>query len=46
MTMRKVGQIDGMIMKHFKEWYPGQYDGKLVSKIAKDYLKQQKRFYK
>ena len=29
----------GMIMKHFKEWYPGQYDGKLVSKIAKDYLK-------
>ena len=29
----------GSIMKHFKEWYPGQYDGKLVSKIAKDYLK-------
>lgn len=29
----------GTIMKHFKEWYPGQYDGKLVSKIAKDYLK-------
>ena len=29
----------GVIMKHFKEWYPGQYDGKLVSKIAKEYLK-------
>ena len=29
----------GTIMQHFKEWYPGQYDGKLVSKIAKDYLK-------
>lgn len=29
----------GSIMKHFKEWYPGQYDGKLVSKIAKEYLK-------
>lgn len=29
----------GMIMKHFKEWYPGQYDGKLVSKIAKEYLR-------
>lgn len=28
----------GMIMKHFKEWYPGQYDGKLVSKIAKKFL--------
>lgn len=28
----------GMIMKHFKEWYPGQYDGKLVSKIAKEVL--------
>lgn len=28
----------GMIMKHFKEWYPGQYDGKLVSKIAKEFL--------
>ena len=29
----------GSIMKHFKEWYPGQYDGKLVSKIAKEYLR-------
>lgn len=29
----------GTIMKHFKEWYPGQYDGKLVSKIAKEYLR-------
>ena len=29
----------GVVMKHFKEWYPGQYDGKLVSKIAKEYLK-------
>lgn len=28
----------GMIMKHFKEWYPGQYDGKLVFKIAKEEL--------
>lgn len=28
----------GMIMKHFKEWYPGQYDGKLVSQIAKEEL--------
>ena len=28
----------GIIMKHFKEWYPGQYDGKLVSKIAKEML--------
>ena len=28
----------GMIMKHFKEWYPGQYDGKLVSQIAKEIL--------
>ena len=29
----------GMIMKYFKERYPGQYDGKLVSKIAKEVLK-------
>ena len=28
----------GMIMKHFKEWFPGQYDGKLVSQIAKGYI--------
>ena len=28
----------GIIMKHFKEWYPGQYDGKLVSQIAKEVL--------
>lgn len=28
----------GTIMKHFKEWYPGQYDGKLVSKIAKEFI--------
>lgn len=28
----------GMIMKHFKEWYPGRYDGKLISKIAKEVL--------
>lgn len=30
----------GVIMKHFKEWYPGQYDGKLVSQIAKEMLCQ------
>ena len=29
----------GMIMKHFKENYPNQYDGKLVSQIAKEMLK-------
>ena len=28
----------GIVMKHFKEWYPGQYDGKLVSQIAKEML--------
>ena len=28
----------GMVMKHFKEWFPGQYDGKLVSQIAKEYI--------
>ena len=28
----------GMVMKHFKEWYPGQYDGKMVSQIAKQML--------
>lgn len=28
----------GMIMKHFKEWFPGQYDGKLVSQVAKEYI--------
>ena len=28
----------GMIMKHFKEWFPGQYDGKLVLQIAKEYI--------
>jgi uncharacterized protein YqeY len=28
----------GMIMKHFKDNYPGQYDGKLVSQIAKEML--------
>lgn len=28
----------GMIMKHFKEWFPGQYDGKLVSQLAKEYI--------
>ena len=27
-----------IVMKHFKEWYPGQYDGKLVSQIAKEML--------
>ena len=28
----------GMVMKHFKDNYPGQYDGKLVSQIAKEML--------
>ena len=28
----------GTIMKHFKEWYPGQYDGKMVNMIAKEYI--------
>lgn len=28
----------GMIMKHFKEWFPNQYDGKLVSQLAKEYI--------
>jgi uncharacterized protein YqeY len=28
----------GIIMKYFKEHYPGQYDGKLVSQIAKEML--------
>lgn len=28
----------GEIMKHFKSVYPGRYDGKLVSSIAKSYL--------
>lgn len=28
----------GMIMKHFKEWYPGQYDGKMVNMIAKEFI--------
>lgn len=29
----------GVIMKHFKDNYSGQYDGKLVSQIAKEILK-------
>ena len=28
----------GVIMKYFKDNYPGQYDGKLVSEIAKEML--------
>ena len=28
----------GVIMKHFKDYYPGQYDGKHVSQIAKEML--------
>lgn len=28
----------GVVMKHFKDNYPGQYDGKLVSQIAKEML--------
>lgn len=28
----------GMIMKHFKEWYPGEYDGKLVNQLAREML--------
>ena len=28
----------GVIMKYFKDNYPGQYDGKLVSQIAKETL--------
>lgn len=30
----------GVIMKYFKDNYPGQYDGKLVSQIAKEMLCQ------
>lgn len=29
----------GVVMKHFKDNYSGQYDGKLVSHIAKEILK-------
>lgn len=29
----------GLVMKYFKENYPNQYDGKLVSQIAKEMLK-------
>jgi uncharacterized protein YqeY len=29
----------GVIMKYFKEEYPNQYDGKVVSRIAKEMLK-------
>lgn len=29
----------GVVMKHFKDNYLGQYDGKLVSQIAKEILK-------
>lgn len=29
----------GVVMKHFKDNYSGQYDGKLVSQIAKEILK-------
>ena len=28
----------GMIMKYFKDTFPGMYDGKLVSKIAKEMI--------
>lgn len=28
----------GLVMQHFKTCYPGQYDGKLVSQIAKKML--------
>lgn len=28
----------GLVMKYFKDNYPGQYDGKLVSQIAKEML--------
>ncbi len=28
----------GVVMKYFKDNYPGQYDGKLVSQIAKEML--------
>ena len=28
----------GTVMQHFKTCYPGQYDGKLVSQIAKEML--------
>ena len=28
----------GIVMKHFKENYSGQYDGKMVSTVAKTYL--------
>lgn len=30
----------GAIMKLFKTRYPGKYDGKYVSQVAKDYLKE------
>lgn len=29
----------GVVMRHFKDNYSGQYDGKLVSQIAKEILK-------
>ena len=29
----------GLVMKYFKENYPNQYDGKLVSNVAKEMLK-------
>jgi uncharacterized protein YqeY len=28
----------GMVMKYFKDTFPGMYDGKLVSKIAKEII--------
>ena len=33
-----VGLNMGLVMKHFKENYSGQYDGKMVSTIAKEML--------
>lgn len=29
----------GLVMKHFKDNYPNQYDGRLVSNVAKEMLK-------
>ena len=43
-TQKNIANINGtpmnigVIMKYFKDNYPGQYDGKLVSQIAKEML--------
>ena len=39
LLLQEPGVNLGVVMKHFKENYSGQYDGKLVSQIAKEILK-------